>query len=98
MQGLLTEQRTEPIPEETGCGPAHPRPETGRQWGGRESEKGNFGPRDGILYLTVSRLLVANQVFLGSWMVDIHQDGRSQRSGPEKRHTGHRCLSCSDLG
>ena len=35
--------------------------------------RGNLGPRDGILHQTVSRLSVANQVFLGSWMVDIHQ-------------------------
>ena len=47
-----------------------------------EPEKGNLGPRDGILYQTVSRLPVANQVFLGSWMVDICQEGCSQRSAP----------------
>ena len=34
--------------------------------------RGNLSPRDGILHQTVSRLPVANQVFLGSWTVDIH--------------------------
>ena len=33
-------------------------------------------------------LPVANQVFLGSWMVDIHQDC-NQRSAPQKRHRAH---------
>ena len=51
--------------------------------------RGKSGPRDGILYQTASRLPVANQVFLGSWMVDIHQEGCSQRSSPQKRRTAH---------
>ena len=34
-------------------------------------------------------LLVANQVFLGSWTVDIHQEGHSQRSVPQKRYMAH---------
>ena len=46
-------------------------------------------PRDGILYQTVSRLPVANQVFLGSWTVDIHPESHSQRSAPQKRHMSH---------
>ena len=62
-----------------------------RQWQGPgrlqpELERGKLGPRDGILYQTASRLPVANQVFLGSWTVDIHQEGRSQRSAPQRRH------------
>ena len=46
----------------------------GRKAGGSQSRKarGNLGPRDGILHQTVSRLPVTNQVFLGSWTVDIH--------------------------
>ena len=52
-------------------------------------ERGNLGPRDDILYQTVSRFPVANHVFLGSWMVGIHQEGRSQRSAPQRRHTAH---------
>ena len=39
-------------------------------------------PRDGILHQTASRPPVANQVFLGSWTVDICQEGHSQRSVP----------------
>ena len=50
---------------------------------------GNLGPRDGILYQTVSRLPVANQDFLGFWMVDTRREGHSQRSVPQKRHTAH---------
>ena len=37
----------------------------------------------------MSRLPVANQVFLGSWMVDICQEGLSLRSAPQRRHTAH---------
>ena len=51
--------------------------------------RGKLNPRDGIFYQTASRLPVANQVFLGSWMVDIHQEGCSQRSAPQRRHTAH---------
>ena len=49
----------------------------------------------------------SNQVFLGSWTVDIHQEGCSQISDPQKRHTAHlkrrshcklRKLSCWDGG
>ena len=59
--------------------------------------RGKFGPRDGILYQTASRLPVANQVFLGSWMVDICQEGHSQRLAPQRRHTAHlrRCSHCA---
>ena len=59
--------------------------------GNSQSQKarGKLGPRDGILYQTASRLPVANQVFLGFWMVDIHQEGCSQRSAPQRRHTAH---------
>ena len=46
----------------------------------------------------LSRLPVANQVFLGSWMVDICQEGCSQRSAPQRRHTAHlRWHSCCAL-
>ena len=58
--------------------------EAGRQAGNIQSqrERDKLGPRDGILYQTVSRLPVANQIFLGSWMVGIHPEGHSQRSAP----------------
>ena len=60
-------------------GRAHPLLEAGRQAGDSQSQKarGKLGPRDAILYQTASRLPVANQVFLGSWMVDIFQEGHS---------------------
>ena len=80
-------------------GLAHPPPETERQAGDSQSLKarGKLGPRDGILYQTASRLPVGKQVFLGSWIVDIHQEGRSQRSAPQRRHTAHlrRCSHCT---
>ena len=67
---------------------AHPPPEAERQAGDSRNRKarGNLGPRDGILYQTPSRLSVANQVFLGSWMVDICQEDHSQRSALQRRH------------
>ena len=57
----------------------------------------NSAPETASLYQTVSRLPVANQVFLGSWMVDIHQEGCSQRSAPQRRHTVHlrQCSHCA---
>ena len=54
-----------------------------------EPERGKLGPRDGIPYQTASRLPVANQDFLGFWMVDIRREGHSQRSAPQKIHTAH---------
>ena len=64
--------------------------ETGRQQ--PEPVGGNLGPRDGILYQIVSRLPVANQVFLGSWMVDIWE-----KSAPQRRLMTHlrRHSSCA---
>ena len=61
----------------------------------------------GILHQTVSRLSVANQDFLGSWMADICQEDFSLRSALQRRHRAHLrpCahqapghLSCSHLG
>ena len=52
-------------------------------------------PETGILHHTVSRLPVANHVFLGSWTADICQEGRSLRSAPQRRHIAHlRRRSC----
>ena len=66
-------------------------PEAERQVGDsqRWKTRGNLCPRDGILHQIVSRLPVANQVFLGSWMVDICQEGCSLRSARQRRHTAH---------
>ena len=77
--------------ELAGCGLAPPPMEAERQVCENQSQKarGNLRPRDGILHQTVSRLPVANQVFLGSWMVDIRKEGHSQRSAPQKRHMAH---------
>ena len=46
----------------------------GREAGGwqPELERGKLSPSDGILHQTASRLPVAKQVFLGSYMDDIH--------------------------
>ena len=68
-----------------------PYPTSGREAGGRqpELERDNLGPRDHILHQTASRLPVVNQMFLGSWTVDMHQEGHSQRSAPQRRHTAH---------
>ena len=62
-----------------------------RQVGDSQNRKarGNLGPRDDILHQTVSGLPVANQVFLGSWMLDICQEGCSQRSAEQRRHMAH---------
>ena len=67
-----------------------PSPTRGREAGELqpELEKGNLSPRN-ILHQTVSRLPVANQVFLGSWTVDIHQEGHRQRLAPQRRHMAH---------
>ena len=64
-----------------------------QRWGGRrrhlELERGKLSPRDGIFHQTVSRLPVANWAFLASWTDDICQEGWSQWSAPQKRHTAH---------
>ena len=78
-----------------------PSPSGGREVGRRqpEPERDKLGPRDSIPYQNVSRLPVANQVFLGSWTVYIHREGRSQRSAPQRRHTAHlRQRSCCHPG
>ena len=73
------------------CRTAHPPPEAGRQAGDSQSQKarGKFSPRDCILYQTACRLPVANQVFLGSWTVDICQESRSHTYAPQRRYTAH---------
>ena len=46
-------------------------------------------PGRGIHHQTLSRLPVVNNVFLGSWTVDICQEGCSQKSAPQRRYTAH---------
>ena len=71
----------------TGPAPLPP-PEAERQAGDSQSWKArdNLSPRDGILHQTVIRLPVTNEVFLGSWTVDICQEGHSQRLAAQRRH------------
>ena len=33
--------------------------------------------------------MLAESSFLGPWTVDVRQEGRSQRSAPQRRHTAH---------
>ena len=40
-------------------------------------------------YTKLQADFVANQDFLGFWMVNICWEGHSQRSAPQKRHTAH---------
>ena len=72
------------------------RPSGDRQWREARAGRGQSQPQRGIIYQTASRL-VANQDFLGFWMVDIRREGRSQRSAPQKRHTAHlrMCAGCT---
>ena len=66
-------------------------PEAERQTCDDQNQKArgcyNLGPRDHIFHQTVSRLLVANHVFLGSWRVDICQECHSLRSATQRKHT-----------
>ena len=78
---------------------AGPSPPGGREAGSRQQRWKTRGCyslslRDGIFHKTVSRLLAANDTFLRSWMVDIHQDSRSLRSGLLRRRMAHlrRCF------
>ena len=66
----------------------------GSRRGAARAGEGQFRPQRGILYQTASRLPVANQDFLGFWMVDISWEGHSQRSAPQKRHTAHLRWAC----
>ena len=50
-----------------------------------EPEGGNCSPRE-TLSTKLQAGFIANQDFLGFWMVDIHREGRSQRSAPQKRY------------
>ena len=78
--------------ELAGCGPGHPQLEAG---GGQpEPERGTLSPREGISYQTAKRLPVSNQDFLRFLEVNIHREGRSQRSAPQKRHTTHQRRAC----
>ena len=49
--------------------------------------KGKSQPRDWHPPPNCEQAPVANQVFLGSWAVDIHQEDCSLRSAPQRRHS-----------
>ena len=53
----------------------------------------NLSPRECIFCQTVSRVLVANHVFLGSWMVHICQECHSLRPATLRTSTAH--LDCA---
>ena len=76
--------------------PAVYRPPCWRQRGrhvtaraGRQGTAPISAPETSILHQTVSRPPVSNHVFLGSWIVDIFQEGHSLTSAPQRRHTAH---------
>ena len=77
-------------------GPAHPPQGTGRRRQ-PEPEGGNRSPREAS-YTKLQTDFVANQDFLGFWMVNIHREGHSsQRSASQKRYLAHmrRCAHCT---
>ena len=90
--GLLTEQRIEQIPKESQPAADQPNPhqrQRGRQATARAGRRRAISAPETASSTKLSRIPVANQVFLGSWMVDIRQEGRSQRSAPQRRHSPH---------
>ena len=70
-----------------------PSPEPERQLCDSQSQRArgccSLGPRDCSFHQTVSRLPVANRVFLGSWAVHICQECHGLRSAPQRSHTAH---------
>jgi len=86
--GVLTEQGIEQIPKES-----PPSPEAEKQTCDSQSRKTrgccNLGPSDCILHQTVSRVPVANLLFLSTLTVDICEDCHNLRSAPKRRHMAH---------
>ena len=67
----------------------HWRQASGGGGGGQpELERGNRGPTEASS-TKLQAGSIANEDFLGFWKVDICQEGCSQRSAPQKRHTAH---------
>ena len=74
----------------TGPSPPRCRRQRGRHATARaRRQEAISAPETGILHQTVSRLPVANHIFMASWMVDICQEGFSLRSTPQRRHMAH---------
>ena len=72
----------------------------GREAGGRQPElegKGQTQPQRQHPLPNCEQAPTCYQIFLGSWTVDILQERCSQRSCPQRRHTGHlrRCSCCA---
>ena len=85
-RGLNRERRASQL----WTGPCPHQRQRGRQAIARARRRGdNLSPREGILNQTASGLPAANQVFLGYWMVDTHQEDHGQRSAHQRRHTSH---------
>ena len=59
-----------------------------RQVRAARARRGNHSPRE-ALSTKLQADFFANQDFLGLWTVDIHREGRSQRSSSQKRHKVH---------
>ena len=83
-----------------------PSPVGDRQARAARARRGNHGPRE-VSYTKLQADFIANQDFLGFWMVNICREGRSQRSAsqngedtpivhPENRAAGTgEWISCS---
>ena len=59
-----------------------------RQAKAARAQGGNRGPREASS-TKLQAGFIANQDFLGFWMVDVCQEDRSQRSAPQKRLKAH---------
>ena len=66
-----------PISRQRQAGRGHP-----------ELKTGTLSPREASS-TKLQAGFIANQDFLGFWTVDIHREGHSPRSAPQKRHTAH---------
>ena len=73
-----------------------PPPAGDRQARAARAGRGNHDPREASS-TKLQAGFIANQDFLGFWTIEIHWEGRSQRSVPQKRHTAHlrRCSGCT---
>ena len=61
----------------------------GRQVTARAGRQGKISAPETASSTKLSRLPVANHVFLGSWKADICRKGRNQRPAPQRRHRAH---------
>ena len=73
-----------------------PIPIRDRQARAARARRGNCSPREAY-HTKLQADFIANQDFLGFWMVNIYQEGRSRRSAHQKRHTiySRRVDSCT---